>query len=230
MASSADLDETVRLIEKTGRRGLGIVADMRDTAQVNGVVDRVIAEFARIDILVANQGVISYATVENTTDELRSETIDTNLVGHFKAIRAVVPHMRKQGYGRIVATASQAARRGVGNATAYSASKFGVIGLIKSCALEFAGSGITANAVCPAFVDTDMIVNPGTFNLFCPDIENPTREQFEARVAQVFGPDVRVHAPEIISETIKFIVSDAGGYLNGKVYDISMGLSALTPV
>src|SRR5262245_2696060 len=105
LATKAGLDETVALVRDLGRRCVGLVADMRSTAEVAAVVDRAIAEFGKIDILVANHGVISYAPVDTTTDEMWQDVLDTNLTGAFKAVRAVLPHMRERDYGRIVVTA-----------------------------------------------------------------------------------------------------------------------------
>src|SRR5882757_3600259 len=106
LSSQADLDETVARIEALDRRAIGLVADMRSTEQVNQVVTTAISEFGRIDILVANQGIISHAPVDGTTDEVWDNIIATNLTGIFKLTRAVLPYMRERGYGRIVATAS----------------------------------------------------------------------------------------------------------------------------
>lgn len=111
LASRSDLEETVRLIEAQAQRALGLVADMRDTDQVQGVVERVISEFGRLHILVANQGIVNVTTIEKMTDVEWETVLDTNLGGIFKVIRAVLPHMKRAGYGRIVATSSMGARK-----------------------------------------------------------------------------------------------------------------------
>ena len=98
--------------------------------------------------------------------------LDTNLGGVMWAMQAVVPGMVERGSGRIVATASMAARGGSRNLSAYSASKWGVIGLVKCLALEVAGTGVTVNAVCPAAVETPMVLNDANYRLFCPDLPN----------------------------------------------------------
>jgi SDR family mycofactocin-dependent oxidoreductase len=228
LATPAELEETVRLVEKEDRRCLGIQADMRDTAAVQGVVDATLAEFGRIDILVANHGVINYGTVENTTDEMWETVLATNITGYFKAMRAVIPHMRAQNYGRIICTASFGARGGFPNLPAYTAAKWGVIGLAKGTALEVASSGITVNVVCPAAVGTGLFLNDPTYQLFCPDIPNATREDFEKRLVQNdAGLNGRRYLdPEHVSKAVLFLATDLDGVMTGQVTDVGLGSSA----
>jgi SDR family mycofactocin-dependent oxidoreductase len=228
LATKADLDETVAQVEALGRRAIGFVADMRDTQQVDNVVARTVAEYGRIDILVANHGIIGHAPVDATTDELWNDTIGTNVTGIFKVTRAVLPHMRRQGYGRIVATASSIARSGRANVAAYATSKWAVIGFIKSCAQDVAGTGITVNGLAPTCVDTDMIYNPATFRLFCPELREPTAEDFEARIKDAFGPG---HFPaEEVSRALLFLVGDDRGVYTGQTLDIAYGALTRMPI
>ncbi len=103
----------------------------------------------------------------------------------FKTLRAVTPHMIEQGYGRIVATSSMGGHTGIPNLSHYVAAKWGVIGLVKTLALELARHGITVNAVCPGSVDTPMVHNEAFYGLFAPDVEHPTRETVESRYASI---------------------------------------------
>ena len=231
MASPADLDETVRLVEQEGRRALGIVADMRDTGQVQGVVDRALATFGRIDVLVANHGVVNFAPVETMTDEQWNGVVDTNLTGVFKILRAVIPPMKAAGYGRIIVTSSSAARGGFPNLPAYISAKWGLIGLVKGTALELADHGITVNAVCPAAVATDLFFNEPTYRVFCPDLENPTVEDFEQRLkAHGHGLNGRAYLqPEHVTRAVLFLATDVDGVLTGQVQDVGLGLPASRP-
>jgi NAD(P)-dependent dehydrogenase (short-subunit alcohol dehydrogenase family) len=228
MATPDQLDETVKLIEEHDVRGLGLVADMRETTQVQSVVDRVIAEFGSIDVLIANQGVVAFSTVENTSDDEWNAVVDTNLTAIFKTMRAVIPHMKNNRYGRIVATSSSGARIPHPNLAHYIASKWGVIGLGKATALEVGEDGITVNVVCPAAVGTDLFFNQPTYDIFCPDIEHPTREDFERRLVEnnagINGR--RFLQPEHVTRAVMHFVNDEDGVLNGQVLDIGLGLSA----
>jgi NAD(P)-dependent dehydrogenase (short-subunit alcohol dehydrogenase family) len=228
MATAEQLQESVKLIEEHDVRALGLVADLRDTHQVQSVVDQVIAEFGRIDILVANHGVVAFSTVENTSDDEWNSVVDTNLTAIFKTFRAVIPHMKKNSFGRIVATSSSGARIPHPNLAHYVASKWGVIGLSKATALEVGKDGITVNVVCPAGVQTDLFFNQPTFDIFCPDIEHPTREDFERRLVENnAGLNGRRYLqPEHVSRAVMHFVNDEDGVLNGQVLDIGLGLSA----
>jgi SDR family mycofactocin-dependent oxidoreductase len=228
MATPDELEETVRLIEKEGRRGLGLVGDMRDTAQVQSVVDRTLAEFGRIDILVVNHGVISYGRVEDLTDEAWDAVVDTNLKGVFKVMRAVIPSMRKAGYGRIIATSSMGARSPHPNLAHYVAAKTGVIGLVKSCAQEVADAGITANVICPGAVETNLFFNDATYRLFCPDIENPTVEEFRRRLVES-GAGLNGHRylqPELVTRAVLYFASDLDGVMTGQISEVGLGVMA----
>jgi SDR family mycofactocin-dependent oxidoreductase len=225
MATEVQLAETVKLVESYDRRALGLQADARDTAQVQAAVDRAMNEFGRIDILIANHGIVDFATVENTTDESWNTIVDTNLTGVFKSIRAVLPHMREAGYGRIVATSSMGARQTAPNLAHYIAAKWGVIGLVKSCALEVADAGITVNAICPGAVNTDLFFNQPTYSIFCPDIENPTAEDFEKRLKDSkHGLGGRAYLePGHVSRAVLYLVTDDDGVITGQVMEIGLG-------
>jgi SDR family mycofactocin-dependent oxidoreductase len=228
LATKADLDETAAGVRDLGRRCVGLIADMRNTAEVTAVVDRAIAEWGKIDILVANHGVISYAPVDTTTDEMWQDVLDTNLTSAFKVVRAVLPHMRERDYGRIVVTASSIARNGRANVAAYAASKWGIIGLVKCCAQDVAGTGITVNAICPTLVNTDLVLNQATFRLFCPDIDEPTEADFADRIRDAFGPGY-LTAQEV-SRTLLYIVGDERGVLTGQAHDIGYGAMTRLPI
>jgi SDR family mycofactocin-dependent oxidoreductase len=228
LGTPEQLDETVNLLQKFGGRALGLVADMRETDQVQSVVDRVIQEFGRIDILVANHGIIAFSTVETTSDDEWNDVVDTNLTGIFKVIRAVIPHMKKAGYGRIVATSSNGARVPHANLPHYIAAKWGVIGLAKACALEVADDGITVNVIAPAAVNTDLFFHQKCFDIFCPDIENPTVDDFERRLVEN-NAGVNGHRylePHHVSRAVIYLVTDEDGVLTGQVMDIGLGIPA----
>jgi NAD(P)-dependent dehydrogenase (short-subunit alcohol dehydrogenase family) len=111
---------------------------------------------------------------------------------------------------------------------AYGASKWGVLGFVKSCAQDVAGTGITVNALCPTIVDTGMILNPATFKLFCPEIESPTQADFEARIKDMFGTGH--FPPEEVSRALLYLIGDERGVLTGQGLDIAYGAMTRLPV
>lgn len=227
LSSAADLAETVALVEKAGRRCLAVPADVRRPAELDAVVARAVEEFGRIDILLANAGVASYGPIATMTDARWQDMIDVNLTGVFNSFRAVVPHMIERGSGRIVATSSIVGRMGATHAGHYAAAKWGVLGLVKSLALEVKEAGITVNAVLPAGVNTPMLDNPAMYKVFRPDLENPTRED----VLPMFSGEGGISGllePEEVSNAILFLVSDDGRHLSGEAITMSGGMSAAT--
>jgi NAD(P)-dependent dehydrogenase (short-subunit alcohol dehydrogenase family) len=110
-----------------------------------------------LDILVANAGVVSTGPLDEVTDEIWQQLVDTNLTGVFHTLRAVIPVMRRQRFGRIVVTSSMGGRMGIPELAPYNATKWAVIGLAKSLALEVAKEGITVNVICPTTVHTPMV-------------------------------------------------------------------------
>jgi SDR family mycofactocin-dependent oxidoreductase len=229
MARPVDLDQTVKLIEERGRRCIAIQADVRDSAQINSAVARAIDEFGKIDILLANAGICGFGKFWEISDDMWDDMIATDLTGVFKTMRAVVPHMIKRRSGRIIATSSMGGRMGNANLAHYVAAKWGVIGLVKTLAVEVAKDGITVNAVCPSAVDTDMVHNDALYGLFCPDLKNPTRADVEPRYAAMNQIPVAWLDPAEISRAMVFLASDDARYITGSTVDVDCGATALMP-
>jgi SDR family mycofactocin-dependent oxidoreductase len=226
MASADDMAETRRLVEAEDRRCLTIKGDVRDLAQMTAAADQAIAELGRIDILLANAGILSYSPIAEMSSEIWDETVDVNLNGVFNAFRAVLPHMISAGYGRIVATASGGGKIGAANIGHYCATKWGVIGLVKSVALETINNGITVNAVCPTNVNTDMIRNEYVEALFVPGVENPSQKQIEEHF--VINPmGVPWVEPSDVSRIIRFIVDPGSKYITGETFGPLAGSGAV---
>ncbi|MEB8325949.1 mycofactocin-coupled SDR family oxidoreductase [Dietzia kunjamensis] len=229
MSGPDDLDETVEEIRAEGGTCVGEVLDVRDSGAVATLVDRIVAESGRLDVLVTCAGIVSIAPVAGMTDEQWSDMLDTNLTGTFHCVRAVLPAMARQGSGRIVAISSMSGRQGTPNLAHYSASKWGVIGLIKSVALEYAEHGVTANVVCPTNVDTPMLHNAALYSLFAPELDNPTREQVESRYAGMSPMRIPWCPPEAIADAVDHLVGDSGRFVTGSVLDIGLGTTARMP-
>ncbi len=225
MNSEGDIEETQRLVEEQDRRCVAMQADVRDAEQVEAAVAKTIAELGKIDILCANAGMWAPSHLVDTSDELWHDTIETNLSGAFYVLRAVGRHMRERGEGRIVMTSSMCGRQGTENLGAYCAAKWGVIGLVKTAAMELGPHNVAVNAVCPTFVDTGMINHDHYNRMFRPDLDDPTRETSEEIVRTLHKLPVASYPPEEISNAVLFLASDQARYVSGSALDVSAGKS-----
>lgn len=226
MGTSAEIDETVRLVEKAGRRGLGFVADVRNRTVMQQAVDDTAAELGNIDILCANAGIFSRGTVAELSDEAWRTMLDVNLTGVFNAMRAVIPGMVERGSGRIIATSSVAGKLGAPNMSHYAAAKWGVIGLVKSAAMELATTGVTANVICPTNVNTMMLTNDDMYSLFLPGVESPTLEQAVPVFATTVPMGVPWVEPEDVSAAVVFLAGDGASFISGETIAVAAGQTA----
>lgn len=155
--STDQLTETAEACEKAGAPAtLVLPGDATDPAHVEATYAEVERAWGGVDVLVANAGAGTSAPVAKTTDEQWQHMLDLNLTAPFRFMRRAIPGMVENGYGRIVVLGSIASKRGEPYISAYTASKHGVLGLVRSAAAELATKGVTVNAVCPAYVDTPM--------------------------------------------------------------------------
>jgi (+)-trans-carveol dehydrogenase len=225
-ATQADMDETVRQVEALDRRIIASRADVRDTAALTAAVDDGVAQLGRLDIVLANAGIASFAPVEDLTDEMWDEMIGVNLTGVFKTVRAAVPHIKAGGRGgAIVLTSSTAGIKGLGNLAHYVAAKHGVVGLMKTFANEFAPDMIRVNSVHPTSVSTDMIHNEQTYGTFRPDKPGSevTREEAAESFKTLNALPVEWVETVDISNAILFLVSDDGRYVTGVQLPVDAG-------
>jgi NAD(P)-dependent dehydrogenase (short-subunit alcohol dehydrogenase family) len=224
LGTAEDLAETVSLIEQAGGAGIAVEADVRDPADMARVVDAAITDSGRIDILVANAGIVSTSRLWELSDEAWAEMIGTNLTGVFHAMRAVVPHMRERGHGRIVVISSQGGRTGLPGISHYSAAKWGVIGLAKSLALEVAAEGITVNVVAPSTVRTPMVVNEQTVERDANG--EPLSDEILGKRFAAHHPIPRPWVyPEDVAREVVHLVTEPGN-ITGAVIEIGLGQSA----
>ena len=172
-----------------------------------------------VDILVANAGVSTMGSICTMGAAEWDEIIDTNLGGVFNAMRAVAPHMRRQRWGRIIAISSMMGRTAQPGIPAYAASKWGVIGLAKSLALEVANDGITVNVVCPCTVRTPMVQ---------PDPDTDVPEEIVRQLTRgnpIARPWIEA---EDVTRAVMYLVQDPG-VLTGTIMEVSLGSSARMP-
>ena len=228
LSCADDLADTLNLVRRTGAQGLAFEVDVRNAEQVTDVVASTVEAFGSVDILIANAGICTSAPVTTLSAQQWADTIDINLTGVFHSIQAVLPHMIERKWGRIVATASMAARGGSPNLAHYTASKFGVIGLVKSVALEVIHHGITVNALCPTTVNTAMIHHDANYRLFCPDLAHPGIEDVRDRFARLNPMGVPWLEPEDVAREMIHLVTDPG-YTTGATIEIGLGINTKKP-
>jgi len=211
-------------VRKRGRRALAIAADVADSAQVNAMVERTIKEFGKIDILVNNAGGISEATggaIESTTDEDWARIIGVNLTGQFLCCRAVVPHMKKNKYGKIVNVSSMGAIHPPAPIVHYHSAKGGVLGLTTNLAFELRQENITVNAILPGPVRSEF------FNKMLDEVgEEEGKAFFNMLDNRV--PMHRMGMPEEIAGVALFLASDMSSYVTGESICAGGGLP-MTP-
>jgi len=209
----ADIDgaAAASVAERLGHGAQSISLDVADSASVARAIESLIDRNNAVDILVNNAGLAGKAApIWEQTDTDWHKVMDVNLHGPFYLCRAVIPHMRGRGYGRIVNIASVAGKEGNPNMVAYSASKAALIGLTKSIAKEVAGEGICINAVSPAVIRTKIL-------------EQLTPEQVAYMVARI--PMKRTGQPEEVAAVVHFLASRDCSFVTGQCYDVSGGRS-----
>lgn len=201
-------------------KALPMACDVSDVTSVEAMFARTSEFFGRgPDILVNNAGIAESAPIGKTDDELWNRHLAINLSGSFYCIRAALPGMAERGWGRIINMASIAGKTGAPYVAAYSASKHGLLGLTRSTALEVAAKGITSNAICPGYVDTEMTTR---------GIENITkktgRSAAEAMEAiKKMSPQNRLVTAEEVAALAVLLASEAGGAINGQAINVDGG-------
>jgi SDR family mycofactocin-dependent oxidoreductase len=223
--TSHDLDETAKLVEQLGRRVIARQADVRDSKAMRAVVDEAVAEFGGIDIAVANAGISSFGFSWELADEVWEEMIDINLTGSWKTVKAVIPQMIERGQGgSIIFLNSAQGLIGVPTMSHYTASKHGVVGLMRALAAELAPHSIRVNSVNPGNVDTPMVDNPASLRVFLPHLSDPTREDAEQVMTSMSALPVGWLDPREISDAVLFLASDETRHITGITLPVDAGM------
>jgi SDR family mycofactocin-dependent oxidoreductase len=223
MASRAELDETVALVEAEGAKMLGLVADVRDFHQVKSAADAGVEQFGRLDIVLANAGIAPVAfralTIEEELEQWKAAT-GVNLDGAYHTAWAAIPHLLAGNRGGVIIfTSSTAGLKGFGGlqggGLGYAASKHGIVGLMRTLANALAPMNIRVNTVHPTAVNTMMAVNPAMTEFLenypegGPHLQNPM--------------PVGLLEPEDISGAIAYLVSDTAKYVTGVTFPVDAG-------
>ena len=225
MSTPDDLAETVRQVEALDRRIVAREADVRDYGALKAALDEGVAELGRLDIVSANAGIFSQGRADELSDDSWDEMIGVNLTGVWHTAKAAIPHLRAAGGGAIVITSSTAGIQGFENFAHYVSAKHGVVGLMRTLALELAPDMIRVNTVHPTSVDTDMIQNDMLYALFAPDLEPAarTRESLGDRFQAMNALPVPWVEPVDISNAVLWLASDEARYVTGVMLPVDAG-------
>src|SRR5690606_34381955 len=209
VASAGPAEEVVKTIEAAGGEAAAFGADVADPAACQALVKGVVERFGRLDVLVNNAGITRDGLVLRMKDDDWQAVIDTNLSSAFYLAKAALRGMLRAGFGRVVNLSSVVALRGNAGQANYIASKAGLIGLTKALASEYAGKGVTVNAVAPGFIESDMTAS------LAPELK-------EAYLQQI--PAGRFGSPEDVAAVVAFLASEGAAYVNGQTLAVDGGM------
>lgn len=216
LATTEDLEETARLVEKHGRRALTRVVDVRDEQALTAAVDDAVTQLGGLDASVANAGVLTGGTWDTTTAQQWRTVVDVNLIGAWNTCRAAIPHLVERG-GALINVSSAAGIKGSPLHTPYTASKHGVVGMSKALANELAAMNIRVNTVHPTGVPTGM--QPATLHTLLHEQRADLGPIFQNAL-----PIVMAEAVDI-SNAVLFLVSDEARYVTGLEFKVDAGVT-----
>jgi 3-oxoacyl-[acyl-carrier protein] reductase len=206
--NAASVESTVDLVTASGGTAIGFVVDVTDKTSITRMVEGVMARWGRIDTLVNNAGIVEDAQFRKMSDEQFDRVVDVNLKGVYNCTRAVVDIMLAQSSGCILNASSIVGIYGNFGQTNYAATKFGVIGMVKTWARELGRKGIRANAICPGFIETPIL---------------STMPAKIVRMMEERVPLGRLGRPDEIAATYAWLASSEASYINGAVIEVSGG-------
>ena len=220
-----DLAETVELVKALDRRIVTAQVDVRDFDALKAAVDDGVAQLGRLDIVAANAGIGTGDFTLDHTDEVDwQEMMDINLSGVWKSVKTAVPHMIAAGNGgSIILTSSVGGLKAYPTMGPYIAAKHGVVGLMRTFAVELGQHSIRVNTVHPTNVNTPMFMNEETMKMFRPDLENPGPEDMKVVTQMMHVLPIGWVEPEDISNAVLFLASDESRYVTGLTLTVDAG-------
>lgn len=227
MGHKDDLDETVTRIRSAGGEVDSLIVDVRDQQQVQQAAQLALDKYGRIDVAVANAGIYHRAPLWEITDEEFSTMLDVNCAGVWRTIKAVAPTMVAQRSGAIVVTSSINGLEGAQDYSHYAAAKHGVIGLMRSAALELAPHNVRVNAVCPGVIKTDMVMWQGCYDMMHGGPGGTIDDLIygSSHMAALAGRAAL--APETVSKAVLFLASDLATDITGQALPVDGGHTVL---
>ncbi|MEU0538509.1 mycofactocin-coupled SDR family oxidoreductase [Nocardia sp. NPDC005978] len=225
MSTPEDLATTAELVKGHGRRVVTAEVDVRDYEAMKAAVDSGVEQLGRLDIVVANAGIGNEGgLLTDLKEELWDDMIGVNLGGVWKTVKAAVPHIVSgERGGSIILTSSVGGLKAYPNVGHYVAAKHGVVGLMRTFAVELGHHSIRVNSVHPTHVNTPMVMNEGTYKLFRPDLESPGPADLEPICRMFHTLPVPWMEPEDISNAVLFLASDEARYITGVPLPIDAG-------
>ena len=225
-ATVEDLKQTTKMIEAAGGQVLAEQADVRDLERLRTVVSDGVERFGRLDVVCANAGIVGFGLSAEIEPDAWREMMDVNLSGVWNTCTAASPHMVAGGNGgSIVITGSVGSYHTAAGVAHYATTKHGLVGLMRTLAIELAPHWIRVNVVCPTNVNTPMIMNPHTMRLFVPTSDAPTLDEFESAAKQMHVLDIGWIEVEDVSNAVMFLASDEARYITGILLPIDAGAS-----
>lgn len=220
-----DLAETVELVKGLNRRIVAEEVDVRDYDALKAVVDSGVEQLGGLDIVVANAGIGNGgATLDKTSEADWDDMIGVNLSGVWKTVKAAVPHLISGGNGgSIILTSSVGGLKAYPHTGHYIAAKHGVVGLMRTFAIELGQHSIRVNSVHPTNVNTPLFMNEGTMKLFRPDLENPGPDDMAVVAQMMHVLPVGWVEPRDISNAVLFLASDEARYVTGLPMTVDAG-------
>ncbi len=230
-ALPAELDETLRQIKAYGRRGETLRADIRDITALRAAADHIESSYGKIDIVVANAAIQTWKPLVEMQDSDWRDVIDNNLNGTANTLRAFAPKLVARKHGRIIVLSSMQGKHGTKDASSYCASKWGILGLMKSAAMELGEFNITVNAVIPGLVDTALTrYDKRLVESMGETGQKPQGKPTPQQAWNVRAPTVPLKVgwlqPDDISPVAVFLASDAAAMVTGAEYEVTGGDSA----
>ncbi|MGC2653394.1 MAG: mycofactocin-coupled SDR family oxidoreductase [Mycobacterium sp.] len=225
LATPEDLAETADLVKGHNRRIYTAEVDVRDYAALKAAVDAGVEQLGRLDIIVANAGIGNGGnTLDKTSEEDWTDMIDVNLGGVWKTVKAGVPHLLAGGQGgSIILTSSVGGLKAYPHTGHYVAAKHGVVGLMRTFAVELGQHMIRVNSVHPTNVNTPLFMNEPTMKLFRPDLENPGPDDLKVIAQMMHTLPVGWVEPEDVSNAVLFFASDESRYVTGVTLPVDAG-------
>lgn len=224
LANESELNQAVAAVQEQGVKALKLKVDVRNYTAMKEAANRIARELGGLDIAVANAGICIWTTVEGANERQWREVVDVNVNGVFNTIQAVIPHMKARNGGRIITISSVGGRQGVVVNGAYGTTKWAVIGLTKSAAMELGPANITVNAIAPGAVNTPLYRSEGQLR----SVGLTTFEE-QDRVVSGVQPLKAQPAldPQDIADTATFLASYRARFISGEVVDVALGYNSI---